>query len=164
MDCNNYRGITLVSCLSKIFTSLLNDRLGNWSKAYNVISNAQFGFKAGYSTTDAIFILHWLISRSIAKRKKLFCCFVDYQKAFDKIDRNLMFFKLARSGVDCLMLNIIKSMYSNIKPCVKYQNQISEFFDCLEGLMQTILYFFQRQSKVYKICLIVYSNTHPSGS
>lgn len=72
MDCNNYRGITLLSCLSKIFTSLLNDRLGNWSKAYNVISDAQFGFKAGYSTTDTIFILHWLISRSIAKRKKLF--------------------------------------------------------------------------------------------
>lgn len=47
-----------------------------------------------------------------------------------------MFFKLARSGVDCRMLNIIKSMYSNIKSCVKYQNHISEFFDCLEGLMQ----------------------------
>lgn len=72
MYCKNYRSITLLSCLSKIFTSLLNDRLGNWSKAYNIITDAQFGSKAGYSTTDEIFILHWLISRSIAERNKLF--------------------------------------------------------------------------------------------
>ena len=123
----NY-GITLVSCLSKIFTSILNERLKNWSENYDIISDAQFGFKAGNSTTDAIFVLHWLISRRIAKSKKLFCCFVDYQKAFDKIDRNIMISKLAKSGVDCQMLNIIKSLYANIKSCVRYENQMSDFF------------------------------------
>ena len=66
-DCNNYSGKTLVSCLSKIFTSILNKRLKNWSENYDIISDAQFGFN---STTDAIFVLHWLISRRIAKRKK----------------------------------------------------------------------------------------------
>lgn len=45
MNCDKYRRITLVSGLSKIFASLLNDRLRNWSKAYNVTSDAQFGFK-----------------------------------------------------------------------------------------------------------------------
>ena len=96
----------------------------------------KFGFKAGNSTTDAIFVLHWLISRRIAKSKKLFCCFVDYQKAFDKIDRNIMISKLAKSGVDCQMLNIIKSLYANIKSCVRYENQMSDFFSCQEVLMQ----------------------------
>ena len=56
-----------------------------------MISDAQFGFKTGYSTSDAIFVLHWLVKRTLAKGKKLFCCFVDYQKAFDKIDRKMLF-------------------------------------------------------------------------
>lgn len=49
-----------------------------------------------------------------------------------------MIYKKARSGVDCHMLNIIKSMYTKIKSCVKYQNQISEFFVCLGCLMHGI--------------------------
>ena len=135
-DCNNYRGITLVSCLSKIFTAILNERLNLWSSNEDVISDAQFGFKSGFSTTDAIFVLHALINRNISSGKKLYCCFVDYQKAFDRIDRNMLFFKLAKHGIDCQMFRIIKSMYSNIKSCVRHNNQLSKMFNCNEGLMQ----------------------------
>ena len=66
----------------------------------------------------------------------MFRCFVDYQKAFDKINRNIMISKLPKSGIDCQMLNIIKSLYANIKSCVRYENQMSDFFSCHEGLMQ----------------------------
>ena len=52
---DNYRGITLVSCISKIFTSILNDRLLKWSQQYNVKFDAQFGLRPGYGTTDAVF-------------------------------------------------------------------------------------------------------------
>jgi hypothetical protein len=101
--------------LSKVFIAILNELLNLWSSNEDVISDAQFGFKSGYSTTDAIFVLHVLINRNISRGKKLYCCFVDYQKAFDRIDRNMLFFKLAKHGIDCQMFRIIKSMYSNIK-------------------------------------------------
>ena len=55
-DTNNYRGITLVSCLGKLFTSILNHRLLALDKAYSVITDAQFGFRKNLSTVDAIFV------------------------------------------------------------------------------------------------------------
>ena len=135
-DVNNYRGITLVSNLSKIFTSLLNNRLLDWSGKFNVISDAQFGFKPGFGTTDAIFALHGLISNYLSNGKKLYCCFVDYRKAFDKIDRNKLFYKLARSGVTGKLLNIIQQIYSDLKSCVKHNSELSDFFSSTVGLMQ----------------------------
>ena len=52
---DNYRGITLMSCLLKIFTGILNERLINWSNKNSTITDAQFGFKPGSGTVDAIF-------------------------------------------------------------------------------------------------------------
>ena len=62
-DPANYRGITLVSCLGKLFTNILNERLKSWATENNVITDAQFGFKADHSTVDAIFILQSLIDK-----------------------------------------------------------------------------------------------------
>ena len=120
-DTNNYRGITLVSCLSKIFTSVINSRLLKWSDENNIVSDAQFGFKPGFGTTDAIFALQSVISRTLSCNKKLFCCFVDYEKAFDNVNRSKLFFKLSRLGVTGKLLTIIKSIYSNLKSCVGFQ-------------------------------------------
>ena len=59
---DNYRGITLVSCMSKLFTSILNKRITvlceylKFAK-FNIISDAQFGFRKGRSTVDVVFVL-----------------------------------------------------------------------------------------------------------
>ena len=66
---NNYRGISLVSNLGKLFTSILNERLKKWSDNNDVITDAQFGFKNGYSTQDAIFALNSIISKTLSKKK-----------------------------------------------------------------------------------------------
>jgi len=52
-DINNYRGITLLSCLSKLFTSVVNARIETFCNNFNIISDAQFGFRKGRSTVDA---------------------------------------------------------------------------------------------------------------
>ena len=59
----NYRGITLLSVVGKLFTSFLNNRLNDWAENYNVYIEAQAGFRKGMGTTDNIFILHGLISQ-----------------------------------------------------------------------------------------------------
>ena len=61
-DPSSYRPITLVSCLSKTFTSVLNDRLCELSDEVGLISESQTGFRKGYSTLDNIFSLHALMS------------------------------------------------------------------------------------------------------
>ena len=61
-EAENYRGITLFSTISKLFTRVLNNRLGEWAEMYGVLIEAQAGFRAGVSTGDNIFVLHGLIS------------------------------------------------------------------------------------------------------
>ena len=67
---NNYRGITLSSCLSKIFTSVLNRRLENFCKANDTISDAQFGFRKGRSTVDAMFALLSAVQNYLSNNKR----------------------------------------------------------------------------------------------
>lgn len=69
LDPNNYRGISLVSCFCKLFTSILNQRLLTWSDANDVITDAQFGFQPKRGTAEAIFSLSNVINMSIRKKK-----------------------------------------------------------------------------------------------
>ena len=62
-DCNNYRGINVTSCLSKLFTSLLQKRLGDFLESKNLISFNQGGFRGGYRTTDHIYTMKTLINK-----------------------------------------------------------------------------------------------------
>ena len=86
--------------MSKLFTSILNKRLLSWSDLNSVVTDAQFGFKPGSGTRDAIFVLHSLFSKTLREKKRLYCCFVDYRKAFDSIQHNKMWYKLMKYGIN----------------------------------------------------------------
>ena len=89
-EANNYRGITLLSCLGKLFTSILNDRLTEFCENNAILNESQAGFRKGYSTLDHIFTLKNIVELFKFKKKRLFCCFVDYTKAFDSIWREAL--------------------------------------------------------------------------
>ena len=76
-DTNIYRGITLISCFAKLFTSVLSNRLKQWANSTDTCSDAQFGFKSDHSTIDAIFILAYLIDKQMQAKKRLYCAFID---------------------------------------------------------------------------------------
>ena len=135
-DPNNYRGISLVSCFAKLFNTILNKRLKEWADTNDKVTDAQFGFKANYSTVDAIFILNHFIQENIRTKGKLFCCFVDFRKAYDLINRNCLWYKLIKDGIDGKMFNMLRSMYKEIKLGVKHLNNVSDFFDSNIGLLQ----------------------------
>ena len=79
-DPGNYRGITFVSCLSKLFIGVINKRLSEYSENNNLLNENQIGFRKNYATLDHIFNLHTIIKLCFAKGKKLYCAFVDYAK------------------------------------------------------------------------------------
>lgn len=135
-DCNNYRGITLLSCMGKLFTSILNERLKDYSETFAVINENQAGFRAGYSTLDHMFVLKCIIDLYKWKKKKLFCLFVDYSKAFDMVWREGLWCKLVKSNITGKILNVIKSMYENIKSCVMLKQELSDTFLCNVGVRQ----------------------------
>jgi exonuclease III len=136
-DVNNYRGITLVSHVAKLFTSILNRRLLDWAEKYNVISDAQFGFKPGFGTVDAIMALQALIQRTLNSKQRLYCCFVDYTKAFDSVVHYKLWQRLIECGLgESKVLTLLKSLYCKVQSCVRVANQYSDYFPCNIGLMQ----------------------------
>jgi hypothetical protein len=86
-DPDNYRAITLISCLGKLFTSIINNRLTFLSNEFEIISKNQSVFRKGFSTTDNIFIMHALVSIYFSLGKKLYCTFVDFRKEFHTVWR-----------------------------------------------------------------------------
>ena len=135
-DVENYRGITLLSCLGKLFSRVLNNRLSDWAEKYNVLIEAQAGFRAHMSTVDNIFALQGLIAHILNQGKKLFCVFVDFSKAFDYVVRDNLWYKLIQLGIRGNILNIIKSMYEGVKSRVKHTNVLSDEMPCALGVRQ----------------------------
>ncbi len=98
-DVNNYRGITLLSCMGKLFTFIVNESLTDYSNKLSLISETQAGFRHGYSTLDHIFLLKCVPDLFKWKKKKLFCLFIDYKKAFDMVWREGLWYKLVKEKV-----------------------------------------------------------------
>ena len=94
------RGITLISCFAKLFTSVINNRLKTWEQENEISTDAQFGFKTNHSTIDAIFILKYLIDKKLNDKKNLYCAFIDLKKAFDSVSRTSLWYKLIKCGID----------------------------------------------------------------
>jgi hypothetical protein len=87
---NNYRGITVGLVLAKLFTMILDKRLSEWVEQHGLRAKGQVGFCKDYRTTNQLFILRTLIEQSKAKKKPLYCCFVDFKKTFDIVPREVL--------------------------------------------------------------------------
>ena len=133
-DANNYRGITLISCMAKFFSIVLNNRLKVISD--QIISEIQAGFRAGFCTMDHIFTLMCIMGLYKKYKENLFIAFIDYQKAFDTIWRAGLWNKLVKEGVKGKFLNIIKDMYKKSKSCVFLNNKKSGSFASYAGVRQ----------------------------
>ena len=163
---DNYRGITLLSCLGKLFTSIINDRITKFVENNSILSEVQAGFRKGYSTTEQMFNLKCLIDSIINSKKKLFCAFTDFKKAFDMVWRAGLWQKLLKYGLKGRCFTIILSMYKSIKSCVIVNGEQSSFFDCNSGVRQgenlsPILFAlflndlesFMNSSSLHRVCL-----------
>ena len=133
---DNYRGITLLSALGKLFTRVLNNRLDGWAEAYGIYLEAQNGFRKGRGTTDSLFIIQNVINEFIENGKKLYVFFVDYSKAFDFVVHDNLWYKLLQYGIRGKIFNIIHSMYQYVKTKVFSNGITSDPFYCKLGVRQ----------------------------
>ena len=106
-----------MSCFGKLFTAIINKRLHSFSDNYNLINWVLEGFRKNFSTTDNLFILKSLIDLVQDQKKKLNCCFVDFQQAFDTVWRAGLWRKLIENGINgkCFDLIYVYNMYKDIK-------------------------------------------------
>ena len=135
-DPNNYRGITISSCLGKLFTKILANRLTCWLISNNILAEQQIGFRPGCRTSDHVFVLKSIIDHMKKKRKKVFACFVDFRKAFDSVWRKGLLFKLYKWGIGKKFCSLMDNMYSQLRSCVRIGDRVTEYFVSEVGTRQ----------------------------
>ena len=124
------------SCFGKLFTSILNDRLTTYINLNEMMSEAQAGFRKGYSTTDQIFTLKCTVELFLCQGRRLFGTFVDYSKAFDSINRATLWKKLFSYGITGKVIDVIMNMYKSIKSRVTDSGIQSDFLKSHVGVRQ----------------------------
>lgn len=132
----NYRGISLLSCIAKIFTSVINERISAHLELNNWLCEEQNGFRAKRSCTDHIFSLHSIIKQRQTEGLQTFVTFIDFSKAFDCIDRKLLLHTVLHAGIEGKLYFVIKSLYKLTKSCVALSNELSEWFITELGIRQ----------------------------
>ena len=96
---SSYRGISLLSCMYKLFTGIIYQRLRIWVERNKILPLSQFGFRPKLSTIDAVSHLKKSIKHNISCNGKRYACFINYEKAFDFVNRNLLPTKLTKMGL-----------------------------------------------------------------
>ena len=136
-DPNNYRAIAVGSCIGKLFSSILLERLHKFRAENAPNPSNQLGFCAEARTVDHILTMDTCIQKYAKKhRKKLFSCFIDFKKAFDTVCREALIYKLNLIGVKGKFLEVLSHMYRNSKAKIKLLNRSSEVIDINVGTEQ----------------------------
>ena len=134
MDPSNYRGVTLLSSLGNLFSSLFSNHIENEIESKDILSPSQASFRKNCRTTDHIFTLFSLIKNAIIKGKYLYTCFVDFRKTYDSICRKRLLYRLEEIGLIGKILDIIKPMYKSPKVFLIHRDKISQTFLTTMGL------------------------------
>ena len=99
LECGNYRPISILSNLDKILEKLMYKRIYSFFETNNIIYDLQFGFRKNYSTNLALLSLTESINQQVDNGKYGCGIFIDFQKAFDTVDHNILLSKLCHHGI-----------------------------------------------------------------
>ena len=136
-ECGNYRGISLVAHAGKVLLKIVATRLSAYCEAKNLLSEEQCGFRPHRSTTDMMFAVRRLQELERKARVPLFLCFVDLQKAYDSVDRTLLWQVLARVGTPPQIIKVIRQFYDGMRACVRSDDgRYSEWFEVAPRIRQ----------------------------
>ncbi len=131
-SCTNYHGIKLMSHTMKLWERVIEHRLRRMTS----VTKNQFGFMPGRSTMEAIFLVRQLMERYREQKKDLHMVFIDLEKAYDKIPRNVMWWALEKHKVPAKYITLIKDMYDNVVTSVRTSDVDTDDFPIKIGLHQ----------------------------
>ena len=133
----DYRGIPLQSTVLKAFCSILGNWLTDFCETHNLLVDEQNGFRKDRNCIDHIFALSRVVEQRLNNGNDTFVCFVDLRKAFDSVNRDLLWYKLRHFyGVEGKFLSILQGMYEEVLSCVKVNKELSDWFTVESGVKQ----------------------------
>ena len=133
-DCSDYRTIALISHASKILLQLIKKRIT--PSIERQLSDSQMGFRKGKGTRDAIFQLRQIGERMAQMGKELVVCFVDYQKAFDRVSHDKLVEVMEKAELPELEMNLIRNLYWNQRASVRWDRNVSRPFEIQKEVRQ----------------------------
>lgn len=132
----NYRPISILSSISKIFERLLYNSLESFFIKYKVINKNQYGFQKGSGTLSAATQLISLLQNALDNKTVATSIFIDLQKAFDTIPHNEILDKLFKYGIRGTAHKILQSYLTNRKQYVSLANSLSNTMTVSFGIPQ----------------------------
>lgn len=136
-DYGNYRAISLLCSVSKLFEHALKDQLSSFLYKNNLLSTSQHGFTKNKSTESALCEYQELIVNALNQKQYALGIFIDFSRAFDVVDHDLLLGKLSRYGVRGIPLNLLSSYLKNRKQVVKLNHDVtSSVRDVTQGVPQ----------------------------
>ncbi|KAK2179617.1 hypothetical protein NP493_480g03044 [Ridgeia piscesae] len=133
-DCNNYRGIMLLSVPGKVLNRVILDRLKTVVDAK--LRDHQAGFRKDRSCTDQIATLRIIVEQSMEWESSLYINFVDYEKAFDSLDRDTLWKLLQHYGIPNKLISLIRNSYEDMACRVIHAGQLTDPFMVKTGVRQ----------------------------
>lgn len=131
-ECANYRGITVLNTISRIYGKILKKRIEESFKD----QEEQNGFRAGRSCIDGIFSLRQLMEKRAEHNLETHLVFIDIKKAYDNVPLQKLWTTLATNGVREVHIRALKNIYGNMKSAVKIGSKLTEEFRVTKGLRQ----------------------------
>ena len=136
-SCSNYRGITLLSIPSKVFNRVLLNRMRDAIDTH--LRDQQAGFRKDRSCTDQIATLRIILEQSLEWNSPLYINFIDYEKAFDSVDRPTLWKLLRHYGIPQKLTDIIKASYEGLTCRIVHGQQATAAFEVQTGVRQGCL-------------------------
>ena len=133
---NNYRPISMLPSISKIFETVIYNQLYEYLQEHRVITNSQYGFRKKHSTEYTAIELVDRIIEKLDRNKVPFNIYIDLSKAFDMIDHNILLFKLNHYGIRNGALNLLKSYFTGRKQYCHFRSTDSAMLNIHKGVPQ----------------------------
>jgi hypothetical protein len=136
LDPSNYRPITLLSIVGKLFGSVVNARLQAFMEATDSISDEQGGFRRTRGTPDQIFILRETLASRKERGLATYAMYVDARKAYDTVWREQAYVRIHDAGVRGKLWRQLQAMHAGLSRRVRHPLGVSAWFPVDRGVAQ----------------------------
>ena len=133
-DCDNWRGVALLSIPGKVYCQMILNRMRNVVDTQ--LREEQAGFRPKRSCAEQIFTLRRIIEKCQEYQVPLAVSFIDFSKAFDSIHRPSLWKVLISYGIPEKVVNAIEQIYSGSRCCIRTDDGLSDWFQVLTGVRQ----------------------------